>query len=144
MRRFQFVVGFIFLFTACGGRPAENISQAPASEVSAQPKTQATSAGRESARRPNSDDKAYQFLAEQRAKSEGITSRAAELINDDRMADVRKLYQDRWKELTRLRVHVSQDNALSADEKKNVDRALEADQEGITAILDKYDSLFGR
>jgi hypothetical protein len=87
--------------------------------------------------------KEYSILKEQRAASENLTRRAVELIKENRMTEVRQLYKTRWNELATLRANIALDHDLTAVEKDNIDRALRSDQEAISAVLEKYDQLYG-
>jgi len=83
------------------------------------------------------------ILREQRTASENLTRRAVALIKENRMTKVRQLYKARWNELATLRANIALDHDLAAAEKDNIDRALRNDQEAITAVLEKYDQLYG-
>jgi len=47
------------------------------------------------------------------------------------------LYNARWNELAKLRVEIIYDKEFTDAQKKNIDKALEVEQEGITSILSK-------
>jgi hypothetical protein len=87
--------------------------------------------------------KEYSILKEQRSASEDLTRRAVELIKENRMSEVRHLYKTRWNELATVRANIALDHDLTAAEKDNIDRALRSDQEAISAVLEKYDQLYG-
>ena len=88
-------------------------------------------------------EKADAILAQQKARAQEIDRQAVELITQDKMAEARKVYKARWNELAKLRLAVIQDETLTPYDRKRVDGALKADQEGVTAVLSKYDELYG-
>lgn len=89
------------------------------------------------------EGKEGRILREQKAASEELTRQAVELIKDNQMPDVRKLYKKRWNEIATLRTNIVFDKELSEVEKKNIDNALRTEQEAINAVLAKYEGLYG-
>ena len=87
-------------------------------------------------------NKAMRILQEQKERAEETTRTAVNLITEDKMSEIVALYNDRWNEIAQLRVDVMYDKELTGAEKKNIDQALEVEQEGITNILSKYQQLY--
>lgn len=124
------VIAVVLLFRSC--HPEGDSVQGPQSGSSpATPSTQAPW------------EKADAILAEQKARSEEIDRQAVDLITQNKMVQARKLYKGRWNELAKLRLAVVHDAALTPYDRKRVDNALQADQEGVTAVLAKYEQLYG-
>lgn len=86
--------------------------------------------------------KEMKILQEQKAKGENLTKTAVNLITENKMSEAIALYNTRWNELAKLRVEIIYDEELTDAQKKNIDNALKADQEGITSILSKYEQLY--
>jgi hypothetical protein len=90
------------------------------------------------------EGKAVRILREQKAASEDLTRQAVELIKASRMPEVRQLYKKRWNEIATLRTNIVFNKDLSDAEKKNIDNALQIEQEAINDVLAKYEGLYGR
>ena len=93
---------------------------------------------------PAAENKAYQLLADQKARAKAVDRQAVDLITADKMNEARALYKSRWNELAQLRLSTAQDETMSQHEREQVDRAHAADQDGVTAVLNKYDEVYGR
>lgn len=88
------------------------------------------------------DAKETKILQEQKTIAENLTKTALDLIANDRVQEAMNLYNDRWSELTKLRGEILYDKDLTDAQKKNIDRALKGEQEGITNILSKYQQVY--
>lgn len=86
--------------------------------------------------------KEIKILQEQKTKAENLTKTAVDLITEDKMSEAIALYNARWNELAKLRVEILYDKDLTDAQKKNIDNALKADQEGVTSVLSKYEQLY--
>jgi hypothetical protein len=91
----------------------------------------------------SSSSKEVKILQEQKDASEQVTRRAVELIQENRITEVRQLYKNRWNELATLRTNIIFDSELNTAEKQNIEQALRGEQDGITEILAKYERLYG-
>ena len=59
------------------------------------------------------------------------------------MHRMKRLYQSRWDELATLRTALQHNKKLDRRDKEQIDFALREEQDSITGILAKYDSLYG-
>jgi hypothetical protein len=89
----------------------------------------------------STSSKELRILQEQKAASESLTRHAVELIKENRIAEVRQLYKNRWDELATLRTNVTFDSDLTAAEKQNIEQALRGEQEAVTETLTKLKGL---
>jgi len=60
------------------------------------------------------------------------------------MREVRQLYKKRWNEIATLRTNIVFDTELSDADKQNIDNALRTEQEAVSAVLAKYERLYGQ
>jgi hypothetical protein len=137
-------LGMLVKFTsspATGSNNAPSPTSAVPATVTSQPEQNLAPASPVAPASLGADD-SYEFLAAQKSKGEEVTTRAVELVTAGRMAEVRRVYKDRWNELSRLRLQIAHDDSIGAEAKANIDRALKADQAGISRLLDSYDRLY--
>lgn len=130
-----FLYGFISSFTGAVKKADEyRTTNTPPSVT--QNKTVATPITEEN------NSKEVRILQEQKAKAENTTKTALNLISEDKIEEAMALYNDRWSELTKLRGEILYDKELTDAQKKNIDKALQGEQESITRILSKYQQTY--